>query len=728
MSVQIGAPTLSGVDLTVSEALSQWSHKKQAEQAQQSLKRARQAGQEADIPVVDGVRQKPQDKQKRLIGSKTVEQYNAGLRDAYLLSIDRDNTQEISRIAQESKGNLQKFDTVMDQYRSTVLGNVDPASQGSVKLTMDRISDRARLQVQSQEIRRQQANAASQREEAFNAYGDEALRLVRNGDLEGTQENLLKSQVAIDSMVQSGDITSSQGEALLIDQQKGVFTQGHKREILDVAETSIEEARQSLDKLSKKVPSNFTPDEWDSFISNTQTDINRKEARQKSDAKIATEAFKESQSIQRGFLFTNPEIPADPAKSSQDRKDVNSYYDSVSPEWDGNLNQLINQNVDFVKNTGIVPDKLISNMNASMRSGGTGHVVAMMEVMQRIQETSPQSLKDFPSESQAVSLQVSDSMRNGLTQEEAIEAARKNTFGMSETQKAEIRIAASEKKGKEQRIKTFESMVSKEFDPLQFPIIGLFKNEPDIPVGMQASYMSNFEDMMSITNGNIEQSEKLAFEATKKVWGVSSTGGPRRFMQYPPESFYHVDGFDDGWIEDQFLEEMEGLGVEGGIIGIDSNVPRSAKPSYPVMAPNERGILDVVKSESGKPLRYQPDISVTPEYMDLVDSPNKAVETAEQRRKAKTERRASIMRRSLMADIFTNDRSSEDIPKSERMAFLGTAEGKEKVRLKVNNMLARRKVDAVEAKEVLEAFSAGSLADLPAFDILVKEGLIRAPD
>lgn len=726
MPVQIGAPTIQGVDTSLSEALSTWATQLQQEQSIRNMEAARQAGLKTEIKKDEqGKSVMPETKERRFFGSKTAEQYNQGVRDAYILSVDRDNTQEVSRIAQESDGNLDKFDTIVEQYKRSTLKSIDPLAADEVRMSLEDMIARSRLQVQNLSIRKTQAASIEQRQSAYETYGDEALRLVRNGDLEGARKNLLKAGGALDSMVLSGDISQAKADELINGKQKEVYLQAQKKELFDIADQNMQEAYDALDDIAGKVPENFSPDEWDSFISSAQTDLNRKQARQ---ARITEEDRKQAElnaSIQRGLLFTNPEIPADPAKSSQDRKDVNNYYNAVSPQWQDDLNGLINKNVEFVKNTGIVPDRLISNMNATMRSGGDNHVLAMMETMQRIQETSPNSLRDLPDESRAMSLQVSDSIRNGMAPEDAIKAARENTYGLSESKKEEIRIATG-KDGMEDRIKNLEKRVEDEFDPGIFWGGGsLFPGAPEIPPGMQASYLSNFKNMMAITNGNIELSEQLAYDSTKKVWGVSRTGGKRRFMQYAPESFYHVDGFDDSWVRDQFLEDMELAGIQGAVIGVDKDVPRSDQPSYPILAPNERGILDIVRDETGTPLRFKPDITQTEQYKELVDAPGKSIEKARQMREKKIKTRADVIRRNIMADIFAYTPGQAQI--ENKAEYLKTDEGKNRAIFAINNMLVTKDIDFVEAKEALSAFDAG-LEDLPGYEIFLKKGLIRAAD
>lgn len=673
---------------------------RQQDVAQASFAAGQQAFQEGD---------QPEFKQERFFGKVGSKAYNQGLRASYVASLDRDNRERISEMRAQNPANLAAFNDQSNEYRKAVLQNVDPTARQVVSDSLDSLISSNRIAVQTNEIRKTHDENDLETASHVDSATNDALAFARDGNDIGAAESALVAFAGIDGRVDAEFISEKEGALLKRGIEKDLIEENLKgglfRTFDDVGQ---QEALDELDDLSDKVPKGFAPEEWDQFISGAQTDLNRKSARQKQNLKASLKAEQLENSVKRGFLFTNPDIPADPAKSSQDRKDVNNYYDSISPEWRGNVNDLINNNVEFVKNTGLVPDQLVSNMNAVMRSGNTEQAIAMMEAMQRIQETSPNSIKDFSGESRAMSLQVSDSMRNGLDAETAVEVARKNTYGLSPTQKDELKIAADEAKP----MKRFEEMVSDEFDPFQFPVIGFLRNEPDIPPGMQATFKSNFNDFMSITSGNVEQAEKLAFESTKNIWAVSSTGGPRRFMRFAPEGFYHVEGFDDSWISDQFLEDTEVLGIQDAIIGTDDQVARSDRPSYPILAPNQDGILDVIEDENGKPQRFQPDIKLTQQYIDLTEAPGKAVEKAKQKRQFEIERRANIIRRQIIARVFSYDINRQEIPPKDRAEFLNTDDGKARVKRAITLMFGSRSIDDVEADQTLQAFGLGSLEEL----------------
>ena len=277
MPVQIGAPTIAGGASTrTAEAISRWAAEKQHQQAQKNLRLAREEGEQVEIlEDATGKKIMPEQKPVGFFGGKTAEEYNKGVRDAYVLSVDQDNTAEVNRIAQESDGNLDQFEEVISKYRSTVLGNVDPVVANDIRQSLDSMIVRGRNQVQRLGIDRQIKKDREARFMANQNYLDEAGRLTRNGDFEGAQENLLKSRAALDSMVASGDISGVKADEVFLQGKKEVFRQGHKKEVLDVAEDDLALAEQKLTALEKEIPNDFTPDEWESVVDDIRADVNR---------------------------------------------------------------------------------------------------------------------------------------------------------------------------------------------------------------------------------------------------------------------------------------------------------------------------------------------------------------------------------------------------------------------------------------------------------------------
>jgi hypothetical protein len=594
---------------------------------------------------------------------------------------------------------LQAYNTGAEALAKGFMAGADPASRSAVELSIDTMISRQRPKIQAAQAKAivDQGN----QDQAINSA--ERLRLAEAAAFDGDAESaLLDSTVAIDSINNRSDLSDVQKSEQIRDvnlKLRESFSAGELSRTYD-AEGS-QAAMDQLTELSGERPQGFTPDEWDSFISKEQTKINRKVAREKQDLKVDAEAAKLDLSIARGLMFTDPTVPADPAGSSQDRTDINNYYNSVAPQWQQlPLQQQVDLNVEFVENTGLAPKQLISNVNAAMRSGTPEQVGLMSDIISRIQETSPASLKDIPEESRAISLQVSDAQRAGMDPEIALEQARKTAYGLTQSEKDVIAISTQEvSKNLPSSLQTFANADLDEggFDR------GIFYNVPDVPPMMVADYRGAFGRFMDMTGGNAGQAQKLAYDSIKSVWGVTETGGPRRFSKYAPETIYAVPNSNNNWIEEQFNAEMVAAGAEGAIIAFDKDTARADQPSYPVFVNNQdTGLLEPMLDENNENVRWKPDYKLTDEYQDLTDSPGKTVESAKEQRARNLQKRANVINNGLRARIL--NAGFDVIPANERNDFLKSDEGKARASRMIDSMLSAGKIDSLEAEEARKAF------------------------
>lgn len=679
---------LAGKLDSFSNQAAQFSAQKQVAQATIEGSQAGIEQQQAGGPLVQ---------KSSVFGGVGVTAFNTAARNGYLKSLDNDNIETITNIANENETNLAGFNDAVEAYSKGVMRGVDPASRSEVALSLDSMISRHRPKIQQAqaELVVKEANQAS----AVNATerGILAQKSSFDGDVEQAGLNLA---AAINSINERTDIGP---------EKKAILTreiQREEREASFAGELSREfdsggpqAAYDALDKIAGSPPAGFELDEWDAFVKTEQTKINRKVQRQNIDAKDVSKALELKASIAHGMLFLDPGVPADPAKSGNDRKDVNLAYGELSQGWNAlPADEQMQNNVDFVTNTGIVPDAMIANTNAAMRSGTADQALLMADYISRVQETSPSSLKDVPDESRAMALQIVDAQRAGMDIDIAMEAARKNAYGITETEKDVIRIKTQEvAKDLEGGL---QSRVNSDIDEGGFDT-GIFSNVPDVPAFMLGDYRNSFGRFMALTGGDEEQSQILAYESVKKVWAVTETGGPKRFMKYAPESIYNIQGIGSNWIEDQFNAEMEAAGADGAIMATDHSVARSDAPSYPVLVTNEvTGVIEPMRDESGNLLRYKPEFKVTEQYKDLVSAPGDVIENAKERRARILTRRANEIRRGVQSRVL----SMKFIPFNERADFLASDEGKVVIVRAIGNMIAGGRIDEVEAEEARKAF------------------------
>ncbi|MDB4261401.1 hypothetical protein N9878_00900 [bacterium] len=661
-----------------------------------------QSGQEV---LVDG--EAPQFKKERFIGGIESTNFNKGLRNAYVASVANDSREALNQIELENPTDVIAYNQKAEAYKSGVLKEVDGPAASIVQQQLDQSMSTGRTRVQERGFKQQAAKALEESNAAAMGFGGDASRFARNGDTEASAASLRSAAVVVAGQVDAGQITAQQGEDRMAAMSQEVNEQEIRKAINDTADNEgFEAAYDQINDVADTIPNGWAPDQWDAFMADAQSDLNRKAARAKQEAKVNAKAVNHQLSIDRGMLFQDQNIPADPAKGSQDRKDVNNAYESQRVEWEQlPVDQQVELNINFIKGTGIVPDNMIGNINAAARSGNTDQAMLTSNLVARIQElpNAAAAIRDIPDESRAFSVQVADSVRSGMEPEQAIEIARKNTYGVTKQQREKIKIQT------QAVAKDMGSMLNKriddQFTTSSIPFVG---NPPSIPVDMQADYNVAFDGFMTLTDGDSAQADALAFDTLKKRWAITEVGGDQRFMKSAPEAFYAVEGFDNEWIDRQFLGDMDGAGIVGASISADFNTGRSDAPSYPVMITNDQGITDIARSETtGLPLRWKPDFKQSDEYKEIEAAPGKAVESAKAKRERQFTQRANFIRRKVQSAAFSG------VPRSERGEMLASEEGVSRIRTAVNNLAATEKIDRLEAEQILEAFSAGDFDSLP---------------
>ena len=640
-------------------------------------------------------------KEETFIGGISKKAFNSAAREGYLKSLDNDVIESFSTLAADNAGNLQGYNIGAEALAKGFIEGVDPASRAAVKMSIDSMIARQRPKIQANQA--QAVVDQGNNDQAINA--DERGRMAQSSAFEGDSENAgISLALAIDSVNNRTDLNDSQKAKATRNLQLGEREAFHSGDLSRTYDDGGAEA--ALDKLSEmdgNPPKGFTPDEWDKFTRSESKKLNRRISREKKQTKEQLKAAELAASVARGKEFTDPDMPADPAGSSDDRKDVNNYYDAVSQGW-SNLppQEQMDLNVDFVKNTGLVPETMVSRTGSFMRSGNVEQAAQAADYISRLQDETSVSLADIPAETRAMALQISDAQRAGMDVDLAMDNARKFAFGLSDSEKTvikeETQLLSKELAGNLQSA-VDESVANGGFDSGMFG--GAFSIVPDVPAMMSADYRNSFGRFMTLTGGNSEQAQKLAYDSVKNTWAVSETGGSKRFMKYAPEAVYSVQGSSNHWIEEQFNEEMEVMGAEGAIIATDMFTAREKQPSYPVFKPNsETGMMEPLRGDNGENVTWKPDYKLTDEYKDLAEAPANTINSAKKQRAINLDKRANVIRRGIQSRVL----SMEFIPFNERADFMASDDGKKSISRAINNMLAADRLDEAEAKEARNAF------------------------
>ena len=578
----------------------------------------------------EGITERPEFKEVGIFGRVEALAHNKSLRAAYVSSVNSDIQLGVERIKNEHPDDVIAFNEKVEGLRKGIVQGVDPSVRQAAITALDNRIGLARIAVQKNTIEKQNRIAEDTIKSAADILFSDATRASRNGEREQSALSIIDYFQNIDEQVEAGFLTVPEGEAKKREIEKEASEQNFRRELDLLADSDPKSALDRLEELNAKVPKGWEPEEWQAFIASAQTELNRKQSRNKQLTEKASKEILKAESTARGKQFADPAIPADP-KDKQDRADVNNYYEEVSSEWvDLPPAQQVGNINSFIKDTGIIPDKVISGVNSVMRSGTDDQVIAFSSMVEdlRKEPRAANILRDLPDESRALSKQVFDSIGSGIDPASAIAIARKSTYGQTESEKEAIRLTTI---GKQQELTTFlEDMVDKEFDPVPgLNIFGFFE-EPDITPAFQADFNVAFKKFMVLTSGDTEQAKSLAFDSIKKVWGSTEVGGPRRLMKYSPEVFYGVQGVDDDWITDQWKSDLksEKINPKKATIVVNQKTVNTKFPDWYVMTLDDDGTAVPLMDKNGNPILWSPDFTKTKEFVKLRGAKKRSVEKA----------------------------------------------------------------------------------------------------
>lgn len=624
--------------------------------------------------------------------------YNQAAMVGHRARVRRDTRETLSRLQNDYGDDPEAFRNAAEGYKQGVTEEMPEELAFAVGQDIDDAISSTATKIEEAFLQRQEEENLAVIQDELGAMASDVMNAAADGQTGRVVELTTQLEAIQEGAIEAGIIDErtarDQREAL----EKSVTMNAIKGEILREFDPQDPEASLvTLDKLER--PENLNQDEFEDFRRDTQADINRKIARQRRQNRVSKSELEKQASIERGRLFaTDPDIP--PAPFGQDKKDVDNYFESIADDLANMAPREVETAVlDVVKNSGVVPQGLNRSVSASMRSGNPEQVLSMANIITKIQDETPASIDDIASESRAMALQVTDSMRAGVDPELAVEAARKNVYGTTGAERETIK--AQTKDAVEQLPDTLRDYASRSPDEGGYDsgvLGGLFNAVPDIPPAMEADYRIAFDTFVTTTGGNVPQSEQLAFQSVRGNWGVTDVGGERRFMKRSPENVYGFPNYDNEWISEQFEEEMEAAGYEGAQIAFSRDVAREEQPSYPVMVPNEDGVMEPAVNEQGVNIKWRPDFKATEEYKEITGAT--PVEDARERRQRKLERRAAAINRKVRARIANRLGSRGDA----LTEYMKTDEGRKELERQLGNLRALGKIDDVEYKQAREGF------------------------
>lgn len=506
--------------------------------------------------------------------------YNRGLMTAYMATMDNDSREALAGMYNESGDNIIAFNEKSQQYFNEVIQGVDPAVRSEVAQSLNKSLSIYRTKVQTNQFAKQRKRSQDETVDNIRSATGAALRNTRNGDNALAADDLQKTFKFIDAGVQADYWTAKDAAIQKKAISRDIEEQSYLGKVDNLASTDIKKAREKIITDSKKIPKEFTPDEWRSTITEAFQNVNRMQLEKGKVSRKALKQLKINESIDRGYLFLKDGVYADPAKSSQDRKDVNAAYDDWYEKKRPNMTPEEGSSyfMNFVTKTGILPDKAISRINANMRVGDDAYAISTARIVETLQknESWRPIIKDLPPEARNIALAINENLEVGMDEALAVATARAEQLPLSDIEKADINTKIQDEAYylEDDLLKLYDR--DPQFEP------GLFSFQPEIPSQMYADHEVAFRKFMVISKGNVERAKKLSYDAIKNSWALSRVGGELKIMKYGPESMYARSDIPNTWQVTQFQEDMKSAGLDPDelTIEVDMSEPYTSQPKY----------------------------------------------------------------------------------------------------------------------------------------------------
>ena len=599
--------------------------------------------------------------------------FNKGLRAAYVAGIDRDNREEIARIAQENPDNLLVFNDAVDAYTKSVLNGVDPSARAVVAESLSNQVTSARIQVQGNTIKREKQEIADTLNSNATSANDSAARLARNGDMRGAALELQNAFATVDEMAISDDkkatikrdMERGVTEESMLGQLDASFDESFTLE--DGGQSAFDAAFEEIEVLSKEVPKGWTVKEWNNFIGQAQATISEKLtvatkaraeeniaiSRDISNLKIAaktgvgdaanivkqTEAFFDSGQIsesertsiltnlvsgqknQRDVAFDDSQVAAKIGGEDNiilDKKQIDGYYERhVVPQLEGmDPLQAQAQTAQIVDRLKQVPTPLKNSIVNGLRSDNPELIIAAADSIDRIDSIRGVVDRDFSPNDRAFGRLVSELSTN-LEPAEAVKLAREQTDPDNKA-RVEARQAQIKELVKDDP-ELYSDAIEDEFDPLFGATLLDQANTPSLVKEYQAQFDAHYTAGMDEANA-----KEKALQIVGRNWGESTVTGKGRAMKYRPEDYYAVSGSSD-YIGDQLIKEIKNTQLlpfdfekEDLILsGTNAHTARTAstgEPEYLVGINTDQGVM------------YLPGVFWKPDMQSQIDKVTKQSE------------------------------------------------------------------------------------------------------
>lgn len=329
--------------------------------------------------------------------------------------------------------------------------------------------------------------------------------------------------------------------------------------------------------------------------------------------------------------------------------------------------------VQQVAQTGIIPDKVTTQLTAISRAKSPEVVKQGAELFSRLYETDQASVGDMPKEMQGFYMTVKQLTDSGMSSVDAVQHAQDVTYNQNDALKKQLSADQSTSPYKKERDKAMDS--ARNSMAQWFRIDPEADDKTPEAAAFRADYQTLYDLNYRTTGGNSDAAKKLTNQQISKNWMISTVNGTAQFMKYAPEALYNYGP--SGWQAAQWEEEkhrlMYGdrnetivtsgakLGITSGrtafvetktpeskiggelVIVPDVSTPRSG--DYAIWVKDEDGAPRPYYNKYGQEMRWKPSLQDWEPYQKMEKDREEAGE--EQRRKGQEIRDFKAKHRAL---------------------------------------------------------------------------------
>lgn len=329
--------------------------------------------------------------------------------------------------------------------------------------------------------------------------------------------------------------------------------------------------------------------------------------------------------------------------------------------------------VQQVAQTGIIPDKVTTQLTAISRAKSPEVVKQGAELFSRLYETDQASVGDMPKEMQGFYMTVKQLTDSGMSSVDAVQHAQEVTYNQNDALKKQLSADQSTSPYKKERDKAMDSARSSMAQ--WFRIDPEAEDKTPEAAAFRADYQTLYDLNYRTTGGNSDAAKKLTNQQISKNWMISTVNGTAQFMKYAPEALYNHGP--SGWQAAQWEEEKhrlmygdrnETIVTSGAKLGITSGRTAFVETKTPeskiggelvivpdVSTPRSGDYAIWVKAEDGAPrpyynkygqeMRWKPSLQDWEPYQKMEKDREEAGE--EQRRKGQEIRDFKAKHRAL---------------------------------------------------------------------------------